>query len=195
MVPGGFKWKCQETGQWVPARGSMPSYVDFIYQCRQHCIANNLPIGLEWEQTIQDQICATLDGQWCSEFGHPVQTRSGWSFDFQSVLQGTLTLGRFLIRDHGKKVEYAEAERRAAICVGCVYNQNPIGCTNCSMGALREAAKTVVNGEPTTYDSKLMSCKICMCNLKAKIHLPLNTLKKYMSEDQMSALPDFCWLK
>lgn len=193
--PGGFRWRCQETGQWVPATGSMVSYTDFIYACRLHCNANRLPIGSQWEQQIQDQLCVGLDGEYCNEGGYPVAPLGGWGFDFVSVMQGTFALGAWLLKGKGKKVEPAEAGRRAAICVNCPMNQVPVGCNNCTMATLRDAAISVVGGATTAYDNQLQSCKVCGCALRAKIHLPLDILQGNLTEMQKKALPDNCWLK
>ncbi len=194
-VPGGFRWFCEETKKFVPAIGSMPCYTDFIYSCKQHCIANSLPIGSQWEAKIQDQLCMNLDGQWCNLNGLPLPPSGGWGFDIMAVIQGTRTLAQWLLKGKGKKVEPAVAEERAVICIQCPMNQNPIGCSSCSMGALREAANLIVGGVTTAYDSQLKSCKVCGCSLRAKIHLPLEILRDNLSEAQMTALPQACWLK
>jgi len=193
-VPGGFRWFCEDSKQWVPAAGSFNNYIEFIHNCKKHCIANNLPIGLNWEANIQDQLCVGLDGNWCNQNGIPLPPSGGWAFDIQGVIQGTRTLAQWLIKGKGKKVEVVEAERRALICAGCPYNQDPAGCSSCSMGALREAAIVVVGGSTTAYDSQLKSCKVCGCALKAKIHLPLEILQDSLTDAQMFALPKHCWL-
>jgi hypothetical protein len=193
-VPGGFRWYSEETKSWVPERGGDPSYVDFLYHCKLHCKANNLPIGAQWEAQIQDQICATLDGEWCLEGGYPVPPMGGWGFTIQAVIQGTRTLAQWMINGKGKRVDAAEAERRALICAGCPYNQPPVGCSGCNILALHEAANAVVNGAVTIYDSQLKSCKICGCSLRAKIHLPVDILRNNLTDGQMSSLPKHCWL-
>lgn len=194
-VPGGFRWFCEDTKSYVPATGHMVSYTDFIHSCKKHALANNLPIGSQFEQQIQDQICRGLDGAWCrDDSGIPIRPASGWLFDIQSVIQGTLSLGRFLIKDKRAKVEPAEAERRASICVGCPFNSDPTGCNNCSLNALKEAANLIVGGAATRYDGQLKSCKVCGCSLRAKIHLPLDTLLTFLTKQQLTELPSHCWL-
>jgi hypothetical protein len=63
------------------------------------------------------------------------------------------------------------------------------------MSALKEAVNVVVGGAATAYDSQLQSCKVCGCSLKAKIHLPLDILRDNLTDAQMNALPQACWLK
>jgi hypothetical protein len=194
-VPGGFRWFCEDSKQWIPVAGSFNNYIEFIHNCKKHCQANNIPIGLNWEQNIQNQICATLDGDWCLENGRPIPPMGGFGFDIAAVIQGTRTLASWLIKGKGKKVEAIEAERRALICAGCPMNQPPVGCTGCTMSALKEAVNVVVGGAATAYDSQLQSCKVCGCSLRAKIHLPLDILRDNLTDAQMNALPQACWLK
>lgn len=194
-VPGGFRFFCEETKTWIPSRGSMPGYTDFMYAVKQHYLANNLPIGLQWAENIQDQLCAGLDNEWCNEGGYPIPPMGGWGFTIQAVIQGTRTLAQWMINAKGKKVELVEAERRALICAGCPFNQPPVGCSGCNIKALHDASNFVVNGAATVYDSQLQSCKICGCSLRAKIHLPLDILRDNLTDGQMNALPQHCWLK
>lgn len=194
-VPGGFRFFFEETKSWVPAVGSMPSYTDFIHACKEHAKANSLPIGLNWEAKIQDQLCVGLDGEWCNNEGIPLPPAGGWRFDIQGVIQGTRTLAQWLLKGKGRKVEVVEAERRALICASCPMNQDPAGCSSCTMGALKEAANLIVGGTTTVYDSSLKSCRVCGCSLRAKIHLPLDILRDNLTDAQMTALPQACWLK
>lgn len=193
-IPGGFRWFCEESKAWVPARGSMPSYTDFIHACRKHCISNTIPIGAQWEEGIQNQLCATLDGDWCNEYGLPVRKSGGFGTQFHEVLQGTRTLLSWKIKHGGKLVETEEAQRRAAICVACPMNQPAIGCSSCNMETLRQAVILVVGGAQTAYDSQLKTCFVCGCELRAKVHLPLKCLQDQMSPEQKARLPGFCWL-
>lgn len=173
----------------------MPGYTDFVYAVKQHYLANNLPIGLQWAEKIQDQLCAGLDSEWCNDGGYPIPPMGGWGFTIQAVIQGTRTLAQWMINAKGKKVELVEAERRALICAGCPFNQPPVGCSGCNIKALHDASNFVVNGAATVYDSQLQSCKICGCSLRAKIHLPLDILRDNLTDGQMNALPQHCWLK
>lgn len=194
-IPGGFRWWCEDTKSYVPATGHMVGYTDFIFACKKHCMANNLPIGSQFEQQIQDQLCQNLGSEWCNINGAKIPPPGGWLFDIQSVINGTRTLSHWLLKAKGKKVEPAEAERRAAICSTCYMNADPTGCSNCSLNSLKEIANLVVGGATTAYDSRLKSCRACGCSLKAKIHLPLDILRDNLNETQMSSLPEFCWLK
>ena len=194
-VPGGFRWFCEETKSRVPAVGSMPSYVDFIYACKQHAKANNLPIGSQWEAQIQAQLCIGLGGEWCSEFGYPVPPPGGWGFGVMEVAQGTRMLAQRMIAAKVRRIPSEEAAQRAAICIDCPANQAPIGCSTCNAAALDAAANSVANGAATVHDARLRSCKVSGFSLKAKINVPLDILLETLTEAQKNALPPKCWLK
>ena len=194
MIPGGFRFFAEETGKWIPPHGHVVSYRDLISLIKHHYQANNIPIGSQFEERIQDQLCATLDGDWCLEGGYPVAKSGGFGTLFHQVLQGTRTLVSWKLKHGGKLVEKTEADRRASICIRCPMNQPAVGCSSCNMEALRQSVILVVGGAQTAYDSQLKTCYSCGCELKAKVHLPLKCLQDEMSPEQKARLPDFCWL-
>lgn len=201
MIPGGFRFFVEETGKWIPPHGSLPGYRDMVALIKHHYVANNLPIGSQFEDRIQDQLCATLDGEWCLEGGHPVAKSGGFGNLFHQVLQGTRTLISWKLKHGGKLVEKTEADRRAAICctggpngTPCPMNQAPLGCSSCNIQSLRDAVNYIVGGAQTAYDNQLKACVVCGCELKAKVHLELKCLQDEMSPEQKARLPKFCWL-
>ncbi len=194
-VPGGFRWFCEDTKKFVPAIGSMPCYTDFIHACKQHCLANRVPIGSQFEQQIQDQLCRGLDGAWCLENGFPVPHSGGWSFDVHAVTQGTRMLAQKMIAAKARRISSGEACQRAEICIGCAMNQSPVGCTSCNSAALDSAANSLVDPAAKVHDTRLRSCKVSGFSLKAKINVPLDILLENLTESQKNALPDKCWLK
>jgi hypothetical protein len=190
--PGGFKWFCTDTKMWVPSTGGMPSYVDFINACKKHAQANNLPMGLLWEQNIQDQVCAGLDGSWCNIGGYPVPPPGGHGFTLQDVIQGNHMLAGKMIAARARRIPAEEASQRAAICLDCPYNQSPVGCSGCAQASLDAAENMVAGGGPS--DMRLKSCKITGFSLKAKTNTPLEILRECVTENQIGALPERCWL-
>lgn len=192
MVPGGFRWFCPDSKSWIPAVNSMPSYVDFIHACKLHCIANNLPIGLNFEAQIQDQLCATLDGDWCQEGGFPLPPRNGWGFSVETVVQGSHRLAQKMIQAKARRVPSEVATERAMICASCQFNQAPEGCSSCNVAAMEIAADAVATG---ASHPGLRSCKISGFSLRAKINVPQEILDDILTDNQIAALPQHCWLK
>lgn len=88
------------------------------------------------------------------------------------------------------------AEERAAICVGCDFNQ-PGGVIEEAGGeALRLLleAKSELKLE-TSHDDKLKTCSLCSCRLTLKTHVPMDYILSKTPPEQMAAFPVFCWIK
>jgi len=194
-VPGGFRWFCEDSKQWVPSAGSFNNYIEFIHNCKKHCQANNIPIGLNWEQSIQAQLCATLDSDWCNDGGFPIPPLGGYGFNVAQVTEGTRMLAQKMISARARRIPIEESTARAAICIDCAMNQAPIGCSSCNASAMNAAANIVAEGFSTVHDARLRSCKVSGFSLKAKINVPLDILLETLTEAQKNTLPDKCWLK
>jgi hypothetical protein len=192
-VPGGFKFYCEETKQWIPSRGSMPGYTDFIYAVKQHYIANNIPVGLQFAEKIQDQVCAGLDGDWCQEFGYPVAPQGERTFTVEGVVQGSHKLAQRMIQSKVRRVSPETAVERATICIECPFNQGPEGCSSCNQDSINRAAEAV-EGALLVKDSRLRSCKILKFSLKALVNVPADIVRESAAQFQLDSLPPKCWL-
>jgi hypothetical protein len=192
-IPGGFRYFCEETKARIPAQGSMPSYVDFIYAVKLHYIANNLPIGLQWEQQIQDKLCVGLSGDWCEENGWPVAPEGGWGFVFESVVQGTHRLAQKMIQAKARRVPVELSSSRASICAGCSFNQPPPGCTTCNQTSIDNASNSV-EGAASVNNPNLRACRVSALSLKAKINVPLDIIEEILIPEQKRTLPERCWI-
>lgn len=101
----------------------------------------------------------------------------------------------------GIVVPNEEAQARADICNG----NNPTGkkCVNNVEGmavvegvalaikkylAVKNALNLRVNGE-----RQLGSCKSCGCVLRLQVHEPQDKIRKELSEEEKTTLPEFCW--
>jgi hypothetical protein len=93
-----------------------------------------------------------------------------------------------------KFVPQAEAERRAAICVGCPMNQD-ISCGGgCGFTKLLNAALKLFNKE-TSRSAELRSCGICGCLNSASVWIPLEVMDyPELAGDWEKANP-LCWHK
>jgi hypothetical protein len=63
VVPGGFRFLQPETNFLVTA----PSWKDLLAAVQKHRMANNIPIGSNFEGEIEDAVCAQAPESWCSD--------------------------------------------------------------------------------------------------------------------------------
>lgn len=82
-------------------------------------------------------------------------------------------------------VSQEEAERRAEICTICPHNIR-VSCGWC--GGPVSAIVNMMGGRRTSSDEKLQSCEKCLCTLRAKVHMPLDTLDRSGID-----WPTWCW--
>lgn len=187
--PGGWKFFQKETGVTIAG----PTYADLESRLIEHRQANNIAVGLNIRQEIEQQICAKLDENHCRDSERPMHAQ-GSKLSISQVFTGTVTLAHWLAGG-GVRVGVSEANRRAEICSTCQFNQPFDGCQGCHSNKLHELVNSIVNGEKTAYDDKLQACSLCGCSLKAKVAMPLNVLQQHLPGDIKSALPLHCWLK
>ena len=187
VPPGGWSYTQFETG----ARLSAGSWIDLVAAVKKHRLANNLPVGTDFEGEIEDQICQRMPAGICDRAGQP--GRSG-SLNFDAVISGTKTLATWLAGGR-KRVDADELKRRVSICSSCYLNQPIDGCTSCSQRLLDETVKFVVGQTEFEGSGFLNSCVACSCLLKAKVQLPLDLLQRNTSNEVNERLPDHCWLK
>jgi hypothetical protein len=90
----------------------------------------------------------------------------------------------------GKLVDQEEADRRASICVSCPKHGNVTGCVGCR-GVLNWSFDLLGNRR-TQQDANLAQCKVCGCELKVKVWMPLDAI----SGDAIDGdYPNACWCK
>lgn len=189
VPPGGWRFLERTTNVLIKA----PTYENLKALIVEHRQANNLAAGLNLEQEIEEQICANLDHNDCTDSARPLHAQGG-QLTLGQVFTGTVTLAHWLLTG-GKKVDLTEANRRAEICSTCQFNVSFDGCQGCHGETLRAAVDSIVQGQKTEYDEKLNACSLCGCSLKAKVFLPLNILRQHIPADIQAAFPNWCWLK
>lgn len=188
--PGGWKFRVDKTGQ----EFTEPSIDSLIQKLRAHYKANGYIEPPDLQNLIEDYVCNKQPDYCVESTGfHRSSFRPGLAHTFHVVIQGTKTLGSW-IGSGFEKVPMAQAESRAAVCAGCVENQEPEGCTGCNIGALRELTDRIAGSQKTAHDDSLKACRICSCQLKAKTRLPHKVLWPHMTDTQKAALPEHCWL-
>jgi len=187
--PGGYRYVQPETGQRLEA----PNWAALLALVKKHRIANNLPIGLEFNREIEEALCAELEPGYCQDAqSHRPAFSLGLSF--QAILDGTATLAAWFLQGR-PKVTQEEADAHAAICTTCPENQPPQGCSACSWRRVEQLVGTVTGAGRTTSDGALQMCRQCGCSLRAKVWFPPTFLRERMSKERIEALPSHCWIK
>ncbi len=176
-----------ESGYTTRAR----TYYDFVEKAKEHRRANDLPIPLDFEAQLNEQLCGILPPTWCERDAGDVSwvdTRFNWA-DFT---EGMKIFGKWGAEGM-PLVDEATANQRAAVCVSCPLNVNITGCAAChKMATAITGAVAKKNGQ---YDDNLRACAICKCALKAMVWFPMDILQQNETVERQTLRPDFCWVK
>ena len=185
---GGWRYRVPETGFLVKG-GSFNQLNIFT---RNHYIANSKPVPDNLNELLIDFMCK--NGAECEFDDVPVNSiRRGKSLEISDVIRFTGSLLHMYAT--GGKVDQAEADRRAAICVGCPHNVPTSGCLGCNSGSLKRIVQTLSQHGQTVHDSNLQSCEFCGCLTRSLVWFPIETLSKFTNAQENNALPQHCWKK
>jgi hypothetical protein len=190
--PGEWRYLVPETG--VHFQGS--NWSQLYDQLTAHYRASGYKLPDDIFQRVEDYICANVPDYCVGVGGIAVSPRSTsfpLAHTFSVVAQGTRTLASWLIGGR-QYVPQSVANTRAQVCSTCAFNSVPEGCSGCNSSVLKEAVRLVVGNRTTPYDSSLKACRVCVCQLQAKVHLPLTTLLQHMPDSQQAQLPSHCWI-
>lgn len=194
--PGGWRYRVPQTGQLFTG----VSEHQLLVQLEHHYRATGYTKPTNLKELVEEFICSAIP-DYCTG-NEPARPVGG--FSFHTVIQGTRTIGSWLLSSFAKGarqyVPQAQADARASVCAtgvnggSCPFNDQPEGCTGCNSGAMKETLRFVVGDRHTAFDNQLKSCRVCNCGLFAKVHLPHAVLWDNMPLDQRAKLPDWCWL-
>lgn len=186
--PGFYRYVPPETGVEIMAWD-----VDsWVRRTRNHLEANNIPVPIDLQQRMEDQLCQVLPPGWC-EFDSPDRPRVDTRLSWGDVESASATFGTW-ISEGRPLVEQAEAERRARICSTCYLNSRATGC-GASCRALLRTLFGLLTNRKTSVDDRLQNCSVCRCMTKLKVHFPLDLIEANDQRDLQPMFPSFCWLK
>lgn len=180
MVPFGGVFNLNDTARGMVGFGSnFDQLVNNIGQWRR---ANGVPIGLGFIDEVEDAVCRQYPNE-CHQT-HPQLPNPEQRLNWRDVLHGTVVMvkqklsGTPLVSD-------AEAERRAAICVGCKFNQHiTYGCTG-GCPELNNVIAAIVGAKRTSADDKLRGCGICHCSLRSAVYVDLSIQQSVLTKEQI----------
>jgi hypothetical protein len=184
----GWVYKHPNTGFVVTA----PTWNDLILRIRKYRIANGIPLGTNFEETIGSEICQQQ--QWSEpsciqEEPTPLKLRN---INLHDVV-GFLKVLKHWLLNNPVFVEPEEAERRAGICSTCPYNVDVQGCMGCTN--IAGLIFNVTGDRKTSYDLKLRNCQMCGCVNKVQVWVPQETLAQGLTTEIRESLPEWCWKK
>jgi hypothetical protein len=193
IPPGGFKYLQKETNATIYAA----SLHEMLGKVRQHRIANNLPIPIEWKLEIENSMCTGMPPGTCRHLNrHPSQDvvlqQPHRPLQMAEMLSGVKVLGSWMWTGF-QKVDQDEANRRSSICAACPLNQPSGGCSACASNAMREAVEQILGRSRTVAHDNISVCHICGCSLKVAVWVPIDLLLKHKPQGEQR--PEWCWLK
>lgn len=163
-----------------------------VSKIRAHRQANGFPIGLEFEQEVENQVCQNHPDE-CEAFDPRIPRRRRLALS--DVLRGTGVMMQHKLA--GSPLESREvAEARARTCLKCQWNTDfDRPCSTGICGELKALVSSVINHQGTQYDRDLKSCNICGCFIQASIWLPLDIQCRGVTEDMKEAFKAVpaCW--
>ena len=168
-VPHGGKWwfVYPDTGHTITGR----NHDDIMAEAKAHANANNLPIGLLFEDQVEDWICQAMPNACvdCDD-GKPIRVPH---LTMGDVERGTKVALRHWMNNR-ELVSEEEANRRAVVCVKCPYNRSFAKPCGGLCGFLKDVVRSLIGAKGTKHDGKLHACGICHCWLASAIWVPLN---------------------
>lgn len=182
VPPNGYRYVVPETGTEIIAWDAF-SWFDLA---KANLTANGFPVPDDLEAQMQDQLCQTLEPQWCDQVdpNRPVvSTRISWS----DVKAGISVYSSWLASGMAT-VPQEEADRRAKICASCFLNVNVEGCYAC-----HKLAGLLTWSNRTPYDESLRACAACHCLNRAQVWFPIATLETSDTVERQVMYPSFCW--
>lgn len=144
-------------------------------------------------EEVQNQNCQRLPddarSEYCDGEGAGVD---GVTLGLADIMRGTEAILRFKLAG-SPLVEPDEAERRAAICAGCLYNapyKSGCGGTCAELVALVDR---LIGGAKTSHDARLKACAVCKCSIPAKIWIDKSILDAVDTAEVKAKYPSWCW--
>lgn len=191
VPPGGFRYVQQETKTTL----SGPSLPELLVKVRDHRLANNLPISLEWKAQVENWLCDQMPPAVCRHLFGSRDINLAPAHRPLSIVEaisGAKVMGAWMFSGF-EKVSQEEADRRARICSACPHNQPGTGCTTCASNALREAVQAVIGTARTVAEDTIHTCQVCGCVLKLAVWTPISLILKHSPITADNNPPSWCW--
>ena len=182
VPPDGYRYKDPESGFVCHSF----DYSDWVQQEKKHLEGNGRKVPFDLELIMQEQLCMTLPPGWCSY--DPPNSVVLATLEGKDIMHAASTFGSWVLNGM-PLVEQEEADRRALVCSRCYLNVSISGC-----GVCQAVVDKLAGSLTSKHDRFIRKCAACKCNLRAKVHFPLEVLDKENPGVQ-ELYPEHCWLK
>lgn len=186
--PRGGLYRLNNKEKGIVAEGYIIDQV--LERVRKYRIANGIPIGLNFEQEVIDEICEHYPLE-CIQYDPTIPDHNR-RLGLNDIMHGTTVMAKHWLGG-SETVSDEEALRRAKICANCRYNvqfSKPCGgiCPE-----LKKLVTSILGTKKTPMDSNLKSCAICACYLSASVWLPLETQCVGVDDEQKKTFQKITW--
>lgn len=137
----------------------------------------HIPASLaDFRVIVMDEMCPDLPKGMCSGGPEDLKVNRSTFPQMKSWMKAAREVIAAALSGNKVFVSQIEAERRAAICVGCVANYSGGTCLSCT--GFSAASRVILKGRKTKYDGLLDTCRRCGCIIKTKVHIDSELLDK-----------------
>lgn len=212
--PYSFQLLLPEVGMKTPIKGSFRTVVDefakIVSANPAQAAKHNWPDYLEGQEDWVDVHNAQrLQAEGWSQFTTdgselyilpPGQKKTRSVVDRVNQLATGGAIWAELFGSDNKTVDQPLAEKRAAVCVTCEFNDTKKGLANWFTSQLAGQLLSVyeiMKGKNlvTSQDDKIGVCAKCLCPLRSKAWVVHSTIIKHMKPETVESLPEWCWIK
>lgn len=191
--PGGWRFLVPETN-WKS--GSYSNWPQLRDNLRAHYESAGYSMPSDIFDKVEAQICEE-NKEYCngnpSLFERLVNSAKNLRHTFNAAYTCLVTLVSNRAGS-GERPTQALADSRAGVCAVCPENDAIEPCSHCNMGTINRLVEKLVGAHKTTSDDKLKFCKVCHCNLRAKVWTKHEAMWNHMSDAKKAQLPKSCWL-
>lgn len=195
----------QTQTKWRSRPGSFDNIVDQIISHRLQNAWIKQPTDRETVIQELDQFCANV----CAQMGWGDYITGGENIPktppppsslgqrLTNVAAGAEVIVEWL-DDGAEAVHPTIADKRAEVCVGCPLNGKG-GLEKWFTVPASEGIRRALNSRRemklgTSHDDLLGVCEACLCPLKLKVHIPLERIKRKLSQAVITQLHPKCWI-
>jgi hypothetical protein len=180
-------------GWFAPVHDTKVVFVDLSWKevmkaVTAHMRGNGVPVPADLSLQLMEEYCRVTGSNACGEEDTTASERQKFmtmASRFLRAMEDAATNGL---------VSQEEAERRAAICVQCPYNQAEkfSFCGGCSAKTAAAKLARFALGRSTPLDGDLKTCSVCSCRLSLKVWVRREAMDEPSLRDKWAPS---CWMR
>jgi len=111
----------------------------------------------------------------------------------KNIVRGAETIREWL-SDDGATADPREAQSRADACLNCPLNQPGGKIEEVTANAIKRHLEVKKHlGLRVKGEKSLNECKMCGCQIRLKIWVPIHIVKKHLTDREIGMAPQHCW--